>query len=458
MQYYLLWILALPFLYINYKIVLSDIKIKKIPNKYLKYLLLLLPFWWLFLLLRPVSWLDIWISETGLLFFFLQVILTLIISFILYNFWIWSAWDAKYLLVLGLFIPHIWIIPFIWNIALLTVWYLFLYFIWFYIWKCLFNWKYSKSLYWNIYNDLKEKLITFLKSWDGNFYKKIVFFRLFKWLVTFLVIFVSLRISRIYIFKDIFENKEKSEWFLDLLQNYHIYLFIAFVWFFIWFLIWFRWLYWKIKNYTIKKSQINWDYIDLFFLSILFLILCSFLVYEYFIDSGVLIKSLYMIFSLYLSIFIIFLILRYSYKITFSIAETYYIDVKDLKEGDIVDKEYLVKMFWKQASLWYLETKEEEKIKKNKLLYPNPTEYFQKIENPIDKETLKKLNKIYKIVNKYHLKNNINHSTNTNIKILLTFAFWWYIFFWIIITFLLWNDIFKFIIDIWIDFIKNIYN
>jgi hypothetical protein len=35
----------------------------------------------------------------------------------------------------------------------------------------------------------------------------------------------------------------------------------------------------------------------------------------------------------------------YSYKITFGIAETNYIDIKDLKEGDIVDKEYLVKIF-----------------------------------------------------------------------------------------------------------------
>jgi hypothetical protein len=35
----------------------------------------------------------------------------------------------------------------------------------------------------------------------------------------------------------------------------------------------------------------------------------------------------------------------YSYKITFGIAEMNYIDIKDLKERDVVDKEYLIKMF-----------------------------------------------------------------------------------------------------------------
>lgn len=448
MQYYLLWIIFIPFLYLNYKIVSNDIKTKKIPNIYLKYLLFLLPFYYIYIF---------YYFDINYIFFFWQIILTLIISFILYNFWIWSAWDAKYLLVLGLFIPHIWIITFILNISILTVWYLFLYFIRFYFWKCLFNWKYSKNLYQSIYNDLKEKLISFLKSWDGNFYKKIIFFRLFKWIVTFLTIFVSLRISRIYIFKDIFENTEKSKLVLNLLQNYHIYLFIIFIWIFIWFIIWFKWLYQKIKGYIIWKTTISSDIIDLFFLSILFLILCSFLVYEYYIDSEFLIKSLYMIFSFYLGIFIIFVILKYSYKIAFNIAETYYINIKNLKEGDIVDKEYLVKIFGKQKCLWFNFNKNK-KVKKN-FLCIQPEKYFINISNPIDDKTSKLLKKIYKTVNNYHKKEKtpgfkeINH-----IKILNTFDFGKYIFIWFIVTYIYWNDIFKFFIKNLIDFIKNAYN
>lgn len=52
---YLLYILAIPFLYLNYKIVISDLKYKIIPNKYLGYLLLLVPFWWIYLFFSSYS-------------------------------------------------------------------------------------------------------------------------------------------------------------------------------------------------------------------------------------------------------------------------------------------------------------------------------------------------------------------------------------------------------------------
>jgi len=118
MQYILLFLLSIPFLYINYKIIISDIKYKKIPNKYLLYLLYLLPLYY--------SYLIYFNSSFGILLFIIQIILALIISFILYSIWIWSAWDAKYLLVLALFIPDIWIVPLIWNIAIITLIYLLL--------------------------------------------------------------------------------------------------------------------------------------------------------------------------------------------------------------------------------------------------------------------------------------------------------------------------------------------
>ena len=145
---YILYILSIPFLYINYKIVVSDLKNKIIPNKYLGYLLLLIPFYYIYIFFS--------FSEINYLLFIWQIILTFIISFILYYFWIWAAWDAKYLLVLSLFIPYIWVIPFIWNIALITILYLFLYFIRFYLWKVLFNKVYRQSLWLNIKQDLTE--------------------------------------------------------------------------------------------------------------------------------------------------------------------------------------------------------------------------------------------------------------------------------------------------------------
>ena len=100
-------------LYLNYKIVLSDLKYKKIPNKFLGYLLLLIPFYYIYIFFT--------FPDINYLLFLWQIILTFIISFILFYFNIWAAWDAKYLLVLSLFIPYIWIVPFIWNIALITI-------------------------------------------------------------------------------------------------------------------------------------------------------------------------------------------------------------------------------------------------------------------------------------------------------------------------------------------------
>jgi hypothetical protein len=82
-----------------------------------------------------------------------------------------------------------------------------------------------------------------------------------------------------------------------------------------------------------------------------FLLLVCFVVYEYRIDSVSLIKNLKLIFTYYIVLWIIFRILRYSYRVTFQLAEQDMIDIKDLKVGEIVDKDYLMKMFGTQICL-----------------------------------------------------------------------------------------------------------
>gem|GEM_PF-1108019 len=162
----------------------------------------------------------------------------------------------------------------------------------------------------------------------------------------------------------------------------------------------------------VKKNNIKLDYIDLFFLSILFIILSSFLIYEYILDSESLFKNLYIIFTFYLAIFIIIIIIIYSYKISFQISESNYIDISDLKEGDIIDKEYLLNIFSKQKYL----------INKYKFLM-NKNKNIESIKKPIDKKTLSKLKIIYKIVNDYEYSKDKNHKNIKNIKILKTFSF-----------------------------------
>ena len=169
-----------------------------------------------------------------------------------------------------------------------------------------------------------------------------------------------------------------------------------------------------------------------------------FIYYEYNVNPVEIKLFLYRIFTFMLIIYFIFLILRYSYKITFGMAETYYINIKDLKEWDIVDKEYLIKMFWEQVSLWANWDKW--------FLSPSPISYFKKIKNPIDNENIKILNKVYKIVNNFHKKNN---EDNNKIKLLNTFAFWWYIFIWFLISFLFWNLIIKYFLEIFLQIIKT---
>jgi len=462
---FMLYTLAIPFLYLNYKIVIFDLKNKKIPNKYLWYLLLLIPFYYTYLIFS--------FPEINYLLFLLQIFLTFLISFILYSFWVWSAWDAKYLLVLSLFIPHIWIIPFIWNIALLTLIYLLLYFIWFYFWKCLFNWKYTKSLYKNIFNDLKDKFLVFIKHWDGNIYRNIVIKKVLYWFIFFLIIFVSIRLSRIYIFNEIF-NENWWSWRLQilesLLEKYHFYFVFWIILIFVW-TIWLIKLFYskiklnlieKFKNMIFKKYKIFPDIIDFIFLWVLALALLSFIIYE-FVKNPLEIKNyIYKIFTIYLWLYIIIKILIYSYKITFQIAETYYIDIKDLKEWDIVDKEYLMKMFGKQEALWYCPKSilEEEIINERKrlLLYPAPNKYFSSIHNPVNKDDIKLLKKIYKIVNTYHTKNTHWYIKNSTIKILKTFAFWWYLFIWFIITYFFENSIITNLVKYFLDLVNWFYN
>lgn len=446
MQYFILSILAIPFLWINYKIIKNDLKEKKIPNKLLGYLILLLPFLYIY---------NIYYLDLNYLFFWISILMTFVISFILYYYWIWSAWDAKYLLVLALFIWQIWIITFVWNIALITIIYLILYFIWFYFWKCIFNFDYSKKLYFKIYWDLKDKTTIFLKHSDWLFHKKIIILKVLKWISLFLIIFVSLRLARLYIIENIITSPYYN-FFKEIFLDYSTYFLILIVITVYWLFYLVRKLINKIKNILKNKSKIENNYtIDFILISILLIFLLSFIFYEYSLNPSEIENYLLRIFTIYIWIYIIFRILKYAYKITFSIAETHYIYLSDLKEWDIIDREYLIKMFWEQKSLWFVKIVNEEKDEKW-LLYPNPAEYFRNIENPIDIETKEKLIEIFEIVNNHHKKENTNwYEEVKTIKILYTFAFAWYIFIWFILSFFLWDTIFKYLFESLLNIIKQ---
>ncbi len=444
MKYVIISILSMLFLYFNYKIIEKDIKEKIIPNKYLLYLIYLLPIILIYIFFSY----KVQINYILLLF---QIFLGIFVCFLLYYFWIWWAWDAKYLLVLSLFVSYIWIIPFIWNISLLMLTYLISYFIYFYFWKCIINYKYAKSLYKNIYTDLKDKFIIFIKHTDWKIYKKTTFKIIFNTVLLFLFIFVWFRLVRLYLITDLLSNKNDINGLGVLIKTYHIY-FIAMTF----------WVFWisrkilirifiKIKSIIESKLWIKIDKTKSVFPVFLFFILFWFIVYEYIINPYEILTYLYRIFTLYITLFIIFRIIIYSYKLTFHISESYYIEISELKPWEIVDKEQLKKMFSEQECLGFKNT--------IWILSPDPKLYFSNIDNPLDQETSNKLKEIYTLTNEYHINNETkNFEKFDKIKVLKTFAFAWYVFAWFLLTVVFQDKIFKIISNLFVDFVKNIYN
>lgn len=451
MQYFIFGIIALLFTYFNVKIIINDFKEKKIPNKYLVYLLYLLPFYYIYFLL--------YVWNINFISIFLQLMLSLIISFTLYYYNIWNAWDAKYLLILSLFIPNIWIITFIWNVALLTIIYLILYFLYFYFWKCLISWKYTKSLYQSIFLDLKWKFKNFIKSTDWNIYKKTVIYKIVRWIGFFTIIFVSIRLFRLYIIQNyIIEKSEKDInwwiiWFLIKISlEYHIYLLFILIWFY-----WTLYIVYQSINYIKSiitknlKDKKNSILIDIFLFIILISILWSYIIYEYINNPIEISNNLKRIFTLYLIIYITIKILIYAYKVTFQVWEEYYIDIKKLKAWNIVDKEYLINLFWTQSILWA----PWEKQNKEWLLYPDPKKYFLDLPKTIDEDSKDILIKVFEIVNKYHLNNKTSWFNEIKtIKILKTFSFWIYIVIWFVISFIIWDSIYRYLISVLFEYLK----
>lgn len=435
------FIIIFIFLFLNYLIIKSDIKIKKIPNKYLIYLILLLPLWY--------YWLYYYWYFYNISFFlvFFQFIINFVLSITIYHFWIWSAWDAKYLLVLSLFIPYIWIIYIIWNIAIITLIYMLFHYLYFYFIKILFNSNYRKSLFSNIIIDLKDKLLIYFSASNWNYSKKIIFKKILIWILIFLVFYISIRLIRLKIIETIILNSweiETTTNTLSLIYNYIkdyksiVFISVISIFFMVYISIYYFIL--KIINYIKQKyPQKNEKYIEnIKYIFLIFsIIILSVYIYNLYLNDPIwTIKYLKLLFTIYLLLYIILKIIKYSIKIAFIISEQSFININDLKMWTIVDKIYLNKLFWQQK--WLDE----------KFLWTPPSEYFLKISNPINKETELKLKEIYKKVNNYHKKNNTNFfNENNSIKILNTISFGLYIFIWFITTFILWNDIYLYIIN-----------
>lgn len=404
-------ILVMIFLFVNFQIIRSDQKIKKIPNKNLLELISLLPFWYIFLYYFGER-------EIHILNLSLQVVLSLLVSFFLYNLGIWRAGDAKYLLVLSLFIPYIGIITFIWNLGLLTLFYLFWYFLWFFIWRSIFERWYAKNLYQNIKTDLSRKWEFYKTRKWGNGWMVIL-----KWASVFLIIFVSVRLVRIYIFAKILENTSQNVTLLEIFQKYHYYsIFIGiiislgiyyfsrkFLWFFM---------------SKISQKYTKHKYFGIIFWWIILTILLFFISYEYNIDAKATKIYLIRIFTIYIALYIIIKIIWYGYKTSFIGSQKVEIPLHLLQKNHIIDKQWLDDVFH--------------------FRHDNGEEWFRKMyNNAITKESihvpeLKKLIRAQNNYDKKYKKYSKDEPLRTVI-IIKTFSFGIYIFLSFIVTYLFWT-------------------
>lgn len=440
------------FIWINIYILINDYINKKIPNKCLIYLLGILPIFWFLL---PIIW-----NQTVELVFIVHFFLSFIITFLLYYFWIWWAWDAKYLLVLSLFLPQIWILTFIANIAILTLWYLLLFFILFYLKKFTYDiikwWNFIQS----VYIDLREKFYyKFIAEHKLN-HKSLIQI-IWSSLLKFLVIFTSLRLLKIYVFDKYILNYYYSildnQNIITNLLNHSILLFFV-IWisiFLFYFIIQkgYNYIYNKILNFIhfilLPKVNIDKKYSKDILIIFMLIILIIPIVIEYNNNPLEISNNLYLIAYYYLWFYIVFKIFYYLYKITFQMSEMEMVDIRKLKVWDIIDKWYLIDRFANENCLWAFNNTKW-------FMYPSPKRYINNLENPIDKTAIIDIKKAYKVVNKMH--DNWNENPLNTIKTLKTFAFSWYIFWGFIISYLYSDEVFKLIMTYIISIIKSLYS
>lgn len=392
-------ILALPllilFCFCNYKIVKIDLWEKRIPNKYLKYLLFLLPFVYIYLLYFGHF------SYLSLPSFFLETTVTLLIGFSLFYFNIWWAGDAKYLLVLSLFVPHIWILKFIWCIALITIWYLLIYFLWFWLGPNLWDKKRRSSMYKNLYEIKKDQFMFHIS--------KKSYLQILLWFYIFVMIFISLRLVRFFFLAKVLQEQEMSfvELLVSIIQSTTILMLMVFIWIG-WLLIYTLRLIYNI----IQRNLSHRAYMC--FIILLSIVLWGYIIWELIQNPSVILHQLSLILSIYLWLFLIVKILFLLYKTSFQDAEERLIHITQLRAWMIIDKKYLLSMFGGKPRINWVKVKE----------------YIGSFLPHINQTDLKKIQFMYSDLSEEQPKEEQEKTQLKYIKIISSFSFWVYIFLW----------------------------
>lgn len=407
------WLLGLLiasiFFSINFKILQSDIREKRIPNRYIVYLLYLLPFSY------GYSYMNGIFDDINIALALIQMLLAFCISLAIYLFWMWWAGDAKYLLILWLYIPHIGIIWLISGIALLTLLFLIWYFLWFWLGPNLWTTEKRKELYTQLWDVKKSEFLNKNKQ-NSN---KTILISCIKKINMFLIIFIILRLLRIHVVLILLDKYAKGEIhtspaYLTLYWIIAIFLIVTLVWCI-------APIVSRLKHITQK-----WTYV----------ILCNiawsaFIFYEYIKNPEDTLQRLSFILTIWIILYLLMKVILFAYRLVFIYQEEIYIEIKDLEKWMLIDKGALIELLDMQYYIYDNIDKEIFKtLEPQAFFWPiSPKEYIHNLDNPISQHEAEELQDIYKKVNALHTKYQTpSYTPFKHIKVLNTFAFAPYLF------------------------------
>lgn len=361
------YLLIIVFFIINIFISYYDIKYKKIKNNHLLLLIVLL----------PLFYYNFHFQYTY--YFFIQYFILFFVLAILFYNSILPWGDFKYILVLSLFaydkIPF-----FIWNLSFIVIFRFLISYIIFLFGRLLeFRIWLIKTYFNNILKNIPNFSLRFINSY---FFVNIVFYFIFLlWFSNFFdwntILHTFLIVSFIYILKKIYSNflskfNKNSNKVISIIDNYMNYIvFIILGWYYCFLLL----------NNEIMFSLNN---------------LYSFLV-------------------IYIFVFFI----SKSLMLMINQNEEMFIDIKDLRAGNYVDRSFLKTVFWQYDSII--------KYLKNDWVIRWDV-FFDKFENPITEELRERIVRIFNLVNKKNLEEKNWYTYLDRIKVFKTFSFWPYIF------------------------------
>ncbi len=309
---WIIWLLW--FCYINYKIVLSDMRYQKIPNKELLYLILISPLAWHTL---HLNW--AW-DAISFMYFTLQFLSVAFFGFWLFHFRVWGAGDTKYILVLSLFIPHISFFWFILNTFLLTI-----------LWIALGFWLFWCKKIWSIKSCTnyfsKENYMLLLQ---GKSISRAMF-QLSTYVLYFLLFFSVIRFVRIYVIEYLWSVD--ISWSLlrsPIVIGGSIWI-ILLIWLVLYVLR--HPMYHTITNKYIRDGK---NRLIIRFASIA--LLSSFLYLEYRVLEDIFLQHIQKILTLYLCIYLLIRLLIAMYHSFCLQAESILIPIKKIKKWMVIEK------------------------------------------------------------------------------------------------------------------------